>query len=130
MTQKLSVEGGCHCGNVRFKVKIKRKSEVQNCNCSMCSMCGYQHLIVPAADFQLKTSFSALSEYRFRSKTARHFFCSNCGVKSFYVPRSNPDGYSINVRCLELPDNCELDFSDFDGMNWSANAGDLAHLSD
>jgi len=42
-----------------------------------------------------------LSEYRFNTGTARHLFCRRCGVKSFYVPRSNPDGYSVNVRCLD-----------------------------
>lgn len=129
MIQKLTVQGGCHCGNVRFEAQINRTSEVQVCNCSMCSMCGFQHLIVSADNFQLMSDETSLSEYQFRSKTARHFFCSTCGVKSFYVPRSNPDGFSLNVRCLELTDDCELIYSDFDGRNWSAHAGKLACLS-
>ena len=64
-------------------------------------MSGYLHLIVPAARLRLLQGADALSEYRFNSGVARHLFCRHCGVKSFYVPRSNPDGYSINLRCLE-----------------------------
>ena len=129
MTQQIQVKGGCHCGAVQFEALVNRKSEVQVCNCSLCSMSGYQHLIVPADNFRLVAGESILSEYQFNSKTARHFFCSICGIKSFYVPRSNPDGYSLNVRCLDLPAECELDISEFDGQNWEQNAAELAHLS-
>lgn len=92
-------------------------------------MCGFQHLIVPANSFRLISGKEDLAEYQFKSRTARHLFCSICGVKSFYVPRSNPDGYSLNVRCLEMPGECQLTFSEFDGRNWSKHAGELAHLS-
>ena len=125
----ITVNGGCHCGSVRFEAQLESSNEVQECNCSMCNMCGFQHLIVPASRFRLLSDESLLTEYQFRSKTARHFFCSKCGIKSFYVPRSNPDGFSLNVRCLELPEDIELKFSEFDGQNWSENAAGLAHLS-
>ncbi|HKJ17148.1 MAG TPA: GFA family protein [Xanthomonadales bacterium] len=125
----ITVSGSCHCGQVSFKAKIDPNSEVQVCNCSMCSMCGYQHLIVPGDHFELQSGSDILAEYQFKSGIARHFFCSNCGIKSFYVPRSNPDGYSLNVRCLDIPPDCELQISEFDGRNWSDNAGSLAHLT-
>ncbi len=64
-------------------------------------MSGYLHLIVPRARFRLLQGADALIEYKFNTGTARHLFCGRCGVKSFYVPRSNPDGYSVNVRCLD-----------------------------
>lgn len=127
--KKIEVSGGCHCGRVRFRAHVNTSPEVQVCNCSMCSMTGFQHLIVPADQFELLSGRDDLAEYQFRSKTARHLFCSHCGVKSFYVPRSNPDGFSLNVRCLEIPEGCEIRFSEFDGRNWSKNAGELAHLS-
>ena len=92
-------------------------------------MCGFQHLIVPANCFRLVSGQAVLREYRFESRSARHLFCGVCGVKAFYVPRSNPDGYSLNIRCLELPRECELVFSHFDGSNWEANAAGLKHLS-
>lgn len=92
-------------------------------------MSGYQHLITLAARFRLLRGTQQLREYRFGSKVARHLFCARCGVKSFYIPRSNPDGVSLNVRCLELPESCKLQIIPFDGKNWSKNATSLRHLS-
>ena len=93
--------GGCHCGAVAFEVDAPARLTVSDCNCSICRMSGYQHLIVPRARFRLLKGAESLTEYRFNTGTARHLFCRHCGVKSFYVPRSNPDGYSVNVRCLD-----------------------------
>jgi hypothetical protein len=93
--------GGCHCGAVAFEVQAPARLTVSDCNCSICRMSGYQHLIVPRARFRLLKGAESLTEYRFNTGTARHLFCRRCGVKSFYVPRSNPDGYSVNVRCLD-----------------------------
>lgn len=93
--------GGCHCGAVTFEVDAPARVTVSECDCSICRMSGYLHLIVPQARFRLLRGADALTEYRFNTGTARHLFCRRCGVKSFYVPRSNPDGYSINVRCLD-----------------------------
>lgn len=93
--------GGCHCGAVAFEVDAPARVTVSECDCSICRMSGYLHLIVPHARFRLLRGADALTEYRFNTGTARHLFCRRCGVKSFYVPRSNPDGYSINVRCLD-----------------------------
>ena len=93
--------GGCHCGRVRFEVDAPVGSDVLDCNCSICRMTGFLHLIVPASRFRLLQGVDALTEYRFNSGTARHLFCVHCGIKSFYVPRSHPDGYSVNARCLD-----------------------------
>jgi hypothetical protein len=88
-------------------------------------MSGFQHLIIPSERFALVSGTEQLSEYRFRTKSARHLFCSRCGVKSFYVPRSHPDGYSLNVRCIDSPENFRLEISEFDGRNWSESASRL-----
>jgi hypothetical protein len=93
--------GGCHCGAVAFEVEAPAKIVASDCNCSICRMSGYLHLIVPRSRFHLLQGADALTEYKFNTGTARHLFCGRCGVKSFYVPRSNPDGYSVNVRCLD-----------------------------
>ena len=93
--------GGCHCGAVAFEVEAPARLTVSDCNCSICRMSGHQHLIVPRARFRLLKGADSLIEYRFNSGVARHLFCRHCGVKSFYVPRSNPDGYSVNARCLD-----------------------------
>ncbi len=121
--------GGCHCGRVRFEVDAPRMPEVQSCNCSLCSMTAYLHLIVPRSRFRLLTPWEELSEYTFNTGTAKHLFCRTCGIKSFYVPRSNPDGYSVNVRCLEPGSLGEVRVVPFDGRNWDANGDALAHLT-
>ena len=93
--------GGCHCGSVRFEVLAPAQAQVSACNCSMCSKAGYLHLIVPADRFKLVKGSEVLTQYQFNTGTAKHLFCSVCGIKSFYVPRSHPDGFSVNARCLD-----------------------------
>lgn len=120
--------GGCHCGAVRFEVEAPAEVECQECNCSICAMSGFLHLIVPKSKFRLLRGENDLAEYTFNTGTARHLFCRTCGVKSFYVPRSNPDGYDINARCLD-PQPERIAVSAFDGRNWERHADELAHLS-
>ena len=112
--------GGCHCGAVAFEVAAPARLTVSDCNCSICRMSGYLHLIVPAARFRLLRGEDSLSEYRFNSGTARHLFCRRCGVKSFYVPRSNPDGYSVNLRCLDRATLAEVIVEPFDDNDRAA----------
>ncbi len=121
-------KGGCHCGAVQFEVEAPEKIECQDCNCSICSKSGYLHLIVPKSKFKLLQGENNLSTYTFDSAEAKHKFCKICGIKSFYIPRSNPDGFDINVRCLE-PQPEELVIEKFDGKNWELHAHKLSHLS-
>ena len=93
--------GGCHCGRVRFEVRAPARIVVSECNCSMCSRSAYLHLIVRKSHFRLVQGEESLITYTFNTGTAKHLFCSVCGIKSFYVPRSHPDGYSVNARCLD-----------------------------
>jgi hypothetical protein len=122
--------GGCHCGAVAFEVEAPSRLLVQDCNCSICSASGFLHLIVPRERFRMLRGDAALTEYTFGTKVARHLFCRTCGVKSFYVPRSNPDGYSVNARCLDPATVEEMVVEPFDGRNWEASAGALRHLSE
>lgn len=102
MTENLvQHRGGCHCGRVRFEALAPARAEVSECNCSMCSKSGYLHLIVPQDRFRLLSGEDVLATYQFNTRTAKHLFCSICGIKAFYLPRSHPDGYSINARCLD-----------------------------
>ena len=93
--------GGCHCGRVRFTVDFAVPPTLLDCNCSICARTGFLHLIVAAEDFRLVQGEDALIDYRFGTGTARHLFCATCSIKSFYVPRSHPDGYSVNWRALD-----------------------------
>jgi len=121
--------GGCHCGAVRFEAALPRTVEAQSCNCSICAMTGFIHVIVPESRFRLTQGAEHLTSYTFNTGTARHLFCAVCGVKSFYRPRSNPDGWSVNARCLDDTSGLDLAIEAFDGRNWEQHAEDLAHLS-
>ena len=110
--------GGCHCGRVRFEVLAPARLDVCECNCSICSKTGFLHLIVPKERFRLLGGSDALATYTFNTGTARHLFCSTCGIKSFYVPRSHPDGYSVNARCLDEGTVQRLNVRQIDGRNW------------
>ena len=121
--------GGCHCGAVRFEAALPDVVEAQSCNCSMCQKLGFVHLIVPEDRFRITAGADRLTTYAFNTRTARHTFCSVCGVKPFYRPRSNPDGWSVNARCLDDPDRLDIRIEAFDGRNWEAHAASLAHLS-
>lgn len=121
--------GGCHCGDVRFEVDAPADLDVSYCNCSICRMSGYLHLIVREQAFRLLTADNALSTYTFNTGVARHYFCRRCGIKSFYIPRSNPDGVSVNARCIDPGTVRSISVSDFDGENWEANADTLRHLT-
>jgi len=110
--------GGCHCGRVRFEVLAPARIRVNQCNCSICSKTGYLHLVVPNERFTLLSGADVLTEYRFNTGKARHLFCSICGIKSFYVPRSHPDGISVNARCLDEGTVEEMTIGQTDGRNW------------
>ena len=122
-------KGGCHCGAVRFEVEVATNPVVQECNCSICSKTAFLHLIVPAVRFRLLAGEQCLTTYTFGTGTAKHLFCKICGIKSFYVPRSNPDGFSVNLRCLDEGTALDATIEQFDGRNWAAHGKRLAHLS-
>ncbi len=109
--------GGCHCGAVRFEVHLPDPPvPALECDCSVCSMTGFIHIIVPHGDFRLKQGADKLTSYRFGTDAAEHLFCSLCGIKSFYQPRSHPDAWSVNAYCLDERPELAIEF--FDGRNW------------
>lgn len=118
--------GGCHCGRVRFEVTAPAHLDVTDCNCSICRKAGFLHLIVPADRFVLISGRDALTTYTFNTGAAKHTFCSHCGVKSFYIPRSHPDGVSVNVRCLDDGTVASINVKPFDGSNWEISRNTLA----
>ena len=113
-------EGGCHCGAVRFRVEADTDVAL-DCNCSLCRMKGFVHLIVTKDRFTLLQGEDRLTTYAFNTRVAKHTFCSTCGVHPFYVPRSHPDGIDVNVRCLDGDAPSRFRVEPFDGANWEAN---------
>jgi hypothetical protein len=118
-------EGGCHCGRVRFRVTGDLAQTI-DCNCSICIMKGFLHLIVPRPQFELRTGCDDLTTYRFNTGVAQHTFCRHCGVHPFYVPRSDPDKIDVNVRCLDGVDSGDVQAIPFDGRHWEQAAADRA----
>ena len=121
-------KGSCHCGTISFDVEAPESLELEDCNCSICSMSGFLHLIVPKKQFRLLAGEDYLQTYTFNTGIAKHTFCKRCGIKSFYIPRSNPDGVDVNARCLDAPLK-KMKVVKFDGQQWEKNAHTLAHKS-
>lgn len=119
----------CHCGAVQLEIEAPAELTVQQCNCSMCERTGFLHIIVPAQGFKLLQGQDDLSCYTFNTGVAKHYFCKHCGCKPFYVPRSNPDGFSVNLRCLDRSTISKVEIQAFDGQNWEQHGAELKHLS-
>ncbi|XP_023341645.1 centromere protein V [Eurytemora carolleeae] len=110
--------GGCHCGKVGWNVLAPALLKVVRCNCSVCRMKMNDHVIVPENRFILLFGKDNLQTYTFNTHQARHLFCKNCGVQSFYRPRSNPGGVGFMPHCILSPDIQEIQLIQFDGKDW------------
>ena len=92
--------GSCHCGAVRFEVDSDLP-ELTTCDCSICRRKNALMVKVHESAFRLLAGAESLTEYRFHTGTARHFFCKVCGIYPFHRKRVTPDHFGINVHCLE-----------------------------
>lgn len=117
MSAAETFEGGCHCGAVRFRVRIATFAAL-DCNCSICSRKGFLHLIVSPEDFELVRGEESLCTYTFQTGVAKHRFCRSCGIHPFYTPRSHPDRVDVNVRCLDSAPISRFRIEPFDGLHW------------
>ena len=122
-TEQQWYAGGCHCGRVRFRVRI-RDAKALACNCSMCAKKGMINLIAASEDFELLQGAEDLALYQFNTNVAEHRFCRVCGIHPFTRPRSHPEGYDINARCLDAGFEF-LDVEPFDGQNWEASVDSI-----
>ena len=120
----MKASGGCHCGAVRFVADLPEPPvPALNCNCSVCRMTGFLHVMVPHDEFELVTGRDTLVSYRFGTGAAEHLFCGRCGIKSFYQSRSHPDAWSVNANYLDQP--IELAVEQFDGAHWEQAKANL-----
>jgi hypothetical protein len=96
-----SMEGACHCGAVHFTLRLRQGlAGAARCNCSICRMRGAVVLFVPTADLAVTQGADRLSEYRFNTREARHYFCAVCGIYTHHQRRADPNQYCVNVACL------------------------------
>jgi len=118
-------KGSCHCGKVSFEVTAPSDITVARCNCGICSLTGFIHFIIDKEDFKLISGKDALTTYTFNSHVAQHKFCKHCGIKSFYIPRSHPEGVSVSFNSLNKETVTSVEYKEFDGANWEKNVASL-----
>jgi hypothetical protein len=113
-------EGGCHCGRIRFRIAVDLDEvAIGECNCSICTKKGILHLPVAKERLEILSGADELTTYLFNTGTARHTFCRHCGIHPFYNPRTDPENYSVNVRCLDDYDPDRMHpRRTFDGQHW------------
>ena len=116
--------GSCHCGGVRFTVRVPAEPRVRRCNCTICSMKGVVMLDVPLADLTIDHGEELLTLYTFNTGEAKHRFCSRCGIHPFHLNRSDPDKFGINAACIEgmSPYDWE-EVPVYDGQNHQRDTG-------
>lgn len=96
------IDGACHCGAVRFHARLSNGLRTaRRCNCSICRMRGAVAVSAPLDGFTITQGADKLTLYEFNSKTAKHYFCSVCGIYTHHQRRSNPSEYGVNVACLD-----------------------------
>src|SRR5262249_50891463 len=94
-------EGACHCGTVRFHVRLSDGfNSARRCNCSYCRMRGAVAVSAKRGDIVFEAGEEALTLYQFNTRVAEHYFCSKCGIYTPHRRRSNPDEYGVNAACL------------------------------
>jgi hypothetical protein len=102
-----TLRGSCHCGSVVFEIETDFP-ELTTCDCSICRRKNALMVKVHESRFKLLTGEDSLTEYRFHTMTARHFFCKKCGIYPFHRKRVTPDYLGINVFCLHDFDPAEI----------------------
>jgi hypothetical protein len=117
-----SYQGGCHCGRVRFRIRVDlEETAIGECNCSICTKKGILHLPVSREHMEIFSGADDLIAYTFNTGTAQHTFCRHCGIHAFYHPRTDPENYSVNARCLDAFDPATMGPRRlFDGQHWEA----------
>ena len=97
---KQTYTGSCHCGDVRFEVDMDL-DHVRVCDCSLCRKRGALIHRVEDEDLRVLTALEALTLYQWHTRVAKDYFCPRCGVLPFRRPRTAPEMWAVNVRCLD-----------------------------
>lgn len=113
----------CHCGSVEFELDLPDGLiDVRRCDCSMCRRRGAIVASVPLSGITITKGADVLTLYQFNTKTAKHFFCANCGIYTHHQRRSNPSQYGFNVSCLDGINPLKIEgIPTYDGVNHPAD---------
>ncbi|OGT20934.1 MAG: aldehyde-activating protein [Gammaproteobacteria bacterium RBG_16_57_12] len=111
--------GSCHCGAVRFSFEGETIVKGLRCNCSICSRKGA--MMTPEAiapeKFKIDAQAGLLGLYQFGAKTAKHYFCKNCGIYTFHETARMPGHYRANLGCFAGIDPLSFEADVFDGKH-------------
>jgi len=115
----------CHCGSVVLELALPEGIvDPRRCDCSICRRKGAIAASVPLSGLSVKKGAEVLTLYQFNTKSAKHFFCSVCGIYTHHQRRSNPDQYGYNVACLEGVNPFDLgEVVTLDGVNHPSDRG-------
>lgn len=105
---KETYDGRCHCQAVRFSVQLDLEEAII-CDCTICTKKGAIVVRIDEPDFQLHSSLGEMGMYTFNTHTAKHYFCQRCGIHTFHRPRTYPERWGINIRCLTGVDLSAID---------------------
>jgi hypothetical protein len=98
----VSTTGQCHCGGVKFSVKLADGFDKPvRCNCTMCRMKGAVMVFAEVGSIAVTEGEDLLSTYQFHTNVAKHHFCSHCGIHLFHQRRFDPGLYGVNVAVLD-----------------------------
>lgn len=113
----------CHCGEVELELSLPNGIEKpRRCDCSICRRKGAIVASVKLDGIRIVKGEASLKLYQFNTNTAKHYFCSNCGIYTHHQRRSAPDEYGFNVGCLEGVNPFDLgDVVTNDGVNHPAD---------
>ncbi|MFK8012513.1 MAG: GFA family protein [Marinicellaceae bacterium] len=112
-------KASCHCKAVQFELTLPNGlDDPRRCDCSMCQRRGAIVASVSLDGIKIIKGEDKLSLYQFNTMTAKHYFCSVCGIYTHHQRRSNPNQYGFNVACLEGFNALKLkDIPTYDGIN-------------
>jgi ribosomal protein S18 acetylase RimI-like enzyme len=92
----------CHCGAVILELALPDGIvNPRRCDCSICRRKGAVVASAKLADITVVQGEDKLKLYTFNTHTAKHYFCSECGIYTHHQRRSNPQEYGYNVGCLD-----------------------------
>lgn len=116
-------KASCHCGSVEFELDLPGGLiDVRRCDCSLCRRRGAIAASIPLSNIKILKGENLLKLYQFNTKTAKHYFCSNCGIYTHHQRRSNPTQYGFNVACLEGINPLKItNVPTYDGVNHPAD---------
>lgn len=111
------IEGGCHCGNIRYRfytVCSPQQLAYRVCGCSFCRKHGVVYTSDPQGRLELDYS-GATNTYQFASKDVEFVSCASCGIMTHVLCRSDAKLFAaLNTNTFDtIPSNRHITTKNF-----------------